>query len=69
MVRITKQEPVVAGSYGILYEFSGLSDDTKPTNSDIVTGSLFFEVDTGDIYAYDEEEHGWNKVCSLGGDS
>ena len=69
MVRIIKQDPVVAGSFGYYYEISGLHGDTKPSYSDIVTGSLFFEVDTGDVYAYDEEEHEWNKVCSLGGDS
>ena len=53
------------------YEFSGLSTDDKPTSS-IVTGSLFLEVDTGDVYAYDEEgEEGeeWKQIAALGGGS
>ena len=69
MIRITKQEPVVAGSFGYKYEINGKSTDTKPTYDDMVTGSLFFEVDTGDVYAYEEEEPAWTKVCALGGDS
>ena len=53
----------------IYYEFSGLSTDTpKPTDT-VATGSLFLEVDTGDVYAYDETNEEWNKVCALGGDS
>ncbi len=51
------------------YNYSGLSTDTKPTGLDISTGSLFFEVDTGDVYAYDEVGVTWHKVCALGGDS
>lgn len=51
------------------YEYAGLSTDTKPTGSDIATGSLFLEVDTGDVYAYDEVGATWNKIASLGGGS
>ena len=50
-------------------ELAGLHDDTKPTQG-IATGSLFLEVDTGDVYAYDEEgDTGseWLKIASLGG--
>ena len=42
-------------------EFAGLSTDTKPTGT-IVTGSLFLEVDTGYIYAYDEISNTWTKI-------
>ena len=51
-------------------EAAGLSTDTKPTNG-IVTGSLFIEVDTGDVYAFDEITNGgeWDKVAALGGGS
>lgn len=49
------------------YEFSGKHIDTKPTGSDISTGSTFFEVDTGDVYAYEEESATWLKFCALGG--
>jgi hypothetical protein len=34
----------------------------------VITGSLFLEVDTGDVYAFDETDTGsWGKVASLGG--
>ena len=49
-------------------EFAGLSTEDKPTEN-LMTGSLFLEVDTGDMYAYDEEGNEWNKIASLGGDS
>ena len=43
------------------YELAGLSTDSKPT-SDIVTGSRFFEVDTGLEYAFDETGAQWAVV-------
>ena len=51
-------------------EAAGLSTDTKPTVNR-VTGSLFLEVDTGDVYGFDEVTNGgeWDKVAALGGDS
>ena len=50
-------------------EIACLSTDTKPTGG-MVTGSLAMEVDTGDIYAYDETSTGtWTKIASLGGGS
>ena len=52
-------------------EISCLSTDTKPVGG-IVTGSLAMEVDTGDIYAYNEEGTSgseWCKIASLGGGS
>lgn len=42
-------------------EIACLSTDTKPT-SGIATGSLALEVDTGDIYAYDEVGTSWTKI-------
>ena len=53
------------------YEFSGVSTDDKPVHN-IATGSLFLEVDTGDVYAFDEEASSgdeWAKIASLGGGS
>ena len=45
-------------------EYFGLSTDTKPT-SGIVTGSKFTEVDTGDVYLFDETSTGtWTKVAA-----
>jgi len=49
------------------YEYAGKSTDTKPTGLDISTGSIFLEVDTGDVYAYDEAGVEWCKICALGG--
>lgn len=69
MIRLTTQKEIVVGSACQYCEFSGLSTDTKPTDNYIATGSLFLEVDTGDVYAYDEEEPEWNKICELGGGS
>ena len=48
-------------------ELACLSTDTKPTGG-MVTGSLALEVNTGDIYAYDEVGESWSKITSLGGD-
>lgn len=65
MVRETKSEQLVYGEDAVAKkEFSGLSDDDKPTDG-VATGSLFFEVNTGDVYAYDEDGEKWWKVASL----
>ena len=50
-------------------ELAGLSTDTKPVDPiDAVvvtaTGSRFLEVDTGDVYAYDEGGATWHKIAS-----
>lgn len=61
-------KPIYSGMifHGKQYmEFAGKSTDVKPLG-DYLTGSRFTEVDTGDIYAYDEESGGsWNKIASL----
>ena len=67
MVRTTDARPVVTGQV-TYFEFSGLHDDTKPTNG-VSTGSLFLEVDTGDVYAYNEAGETWLKIAALGGGS
>ena len=44
------------------YEFAGLSTDDKPKQG-VCTGSSFLEVNTGDVYLYDESSTGtWYKV-------
>ena len=47
-------------------ELACLSTDDKPT-AGIITGSLALEVDTGDLYAFDETGGEWNKIAELGG--
>lgn len=42
-------------------EFFGNSTDTKPTTG-IVNGSTFVEVDTGDLYLFNEVTSTWVKV-------
>ena len=49
---------------GVKYlEAAGLSTDTKPTEG-LATGSRFTEVDTGDVYAFDEVGGAWKKIVS-----
>lgn len=72
MVRINKRGATTVGLEvnGVTYvEMSGLSTDTKPTEG-IMTGSLFMEVNTGDVYAFDEDGASgseWKKIAALGG--
>lgn len=43
----------------------GMSADAKPTITfegvALTNGSFFIEIDTNDIYEYDEEHHTWKK--------
>ena len=60
MVRIL-EERILEGNLRWI-KAAGLSTtDTKPTTG-IVTGSRFFEVDTGSEYAYDEESAQWELI-------
>ena len=50
-------------------EAAGISTDAKPITG-VVTGSLFLEVDTGDVYSRNEDGTSgdeWMKICELGG--
>ena len=69
-VRILKKEVLVDDS--VYKEVACLSTDDKPVEANLATGSLCLEVDTGDVYAYDEEGNAgseWLKVAELGGGS
>lgn len=44
-----------------IYEFRGLSTDEKPEPKK-GNGSTFFEIDTGDLYCFDEENGQWIQV-------
>lgn len=39
----------------------GLSTDEKPSTG-VLTGSVFFEIDTTDVYFYDEDSGDWLKA-------
>lgn len=68
MIRTIKAEYLLDNSGKKYCELAGLSStDEKPTGGELATGSLFLEVDTGNVYAYDEDGTEWNKVASLGG--
>lgn len=45
--------------------FKGLSTDEKPSEEykgyKLKNGSTFYEIDTGDVYMYDEENDAWIK--------
>lgn len=46
----------------ILTELRGLSTDEKPTEIEtdlIENGSVFIEIDTGDVYIFDAESKEW----------
>lgn len=48
-----------------LYEYMGLSTDEKEYNG-IANGSLFYEMDTSAMYAFDKNSNEWLQVSSSG---
>lgn len=62
MVRIHTKGDYIDGK--CLADVYCLSTDDKPTDG-MATGSLSLEVDTGDVYAYDETSETWTKQFSL----
>lgn len=42
-------------------QLRGLSTDTKPT-TDVPNGSSFLEMDTGNVYMWDEENEQWRQL-------
>jgi hypothetical protein len=58
MVRMLVREPQNDDIHYV--ELAGLSTDEKPTG--FATGSLFMEVDTGDVFLYNEDSSQWVKV-------
>ena len=60
MIRILKEINFDIGKKYI--EAAGLSTDTKPVEN-LITGSLFMEADTGDVYIFDETNTGtWTQI-------
>lgn len=60
MVTITKLNKIIDGKS--LADIACLSTDTKPT-AGISNGSLCLEIDTGDIYAFNEANTTWVKIA------
>ena len=62
MIRTIVEKAFVPGKKDV--EMFGKSTDSKPLTG-IVTGSKFTEVDTGDVYLFDESGDGtWTKVSA-----
>lgn len=60
MVTITKLNKINKGKS--VADVACLSTDTKPTTA-IANGSLCLEIDTGDIYAFNEANTTWVKIA------
>ena len=68
MIRELKIRQISFDDTPVFYkELAGLAADTKPVAA-LATGSTFLEVDTGDVYAFDEAASEWHKICTLCGD-
>ncbi|MBQ4490736.1 MAG: hypothetical protein II965_05750 [Pyramidobacter sp.] len=59
--------PVSVTTYdGAQYvEFAGLSTETPKETGNFTSGSVWIEVDTGDVYLYDRASSEWVKQFSL----
>ena len=44
------------------YDLRGLSTDTKPVDSWVGNGSIFFEMDTKKVFMYDAENSTWIEI-------
>lgn len=61
MVTLNKRND---GRYSEAWEYYGKSTDTKPAESNdlnIPNGTAFLEIDTGDVYFWDDSEKEWLK--------
>ena len=61
----TKKNTIRNGVSYILSEFRGLSTDDKPTvwkDSKVDNGSVFIEINSGDIYMYDLDSTSWSEI-------
>lgn len=70
-MRTLKAEFLNDGSKKKYFRFAGTSSEEKPVSSLIATGSLFHEVDTTKVYAYNESASSgekWVEQITLGGE-
>ena len=66
MIRVIGAKTVITGKEKC-FEYAGLSTDVKPVSEDICTGSTFLEVDTGDVYFFNEEGASGQEWVKVGG--
>ena len=57
MVRVVDERLMTNDGKRLITAY-GLSTDDKPTR-DVITGSLFVEVNTGKVYFFDEDSGTW----------
>lgn len=67
MISIYKNKALKTTTHGEVcsVELRGLSSDTKPTqinDKKIENGSIFVEIDTGNVYMYDLENNEWRMI-------
>lgn len=41
--------------------YFGLSSDTKPVNKNVRNSDVFYEMNTGNVYMFDEDNQTWIK--------
>ena len=61
MIRIIEAHDVVHGQEKYI-EYAGTSEDTKPTDDFIATGSSFLEVDTSKVFFWNEDNNTWEEA-------
>ena len=52
-----------------IYQFRGLSTDTKPVGATVGNGSEFIEIDTGKIFLYNAEGESGSEWCEIGAEA
>lgn len=65
MISIYNERASLNNTEDRILELRGLSTDTKPTN--VGNGSIFLEIDTGDVYSFNKVNNTWYKITSGGG--
>ena len=67
MIRTIVDKPFTEALHYV--EMAGRTSDSKPTTG-IITGSKFLEVETGNVYAFEEDGGNWYKIVAgaTGGD-
>lgn len=66
--RVVTVTTTVPGESGLrtYSEICGKSTETKPVGT-FVSGSIFVEIDTGNVFLYDEDTNTWVEQFSLQG--
>ena len=67
MITIVKTDEIkiTEGERKVIGELRGLSTDEKPTKMNGATidnGSIFIEIDTGNIFMYDLDSETWKEI-------